>query len=161
MTWHLSYPKNATQDSLIEWAEKQIEQGVPRQVICDFLLNSVSHAYSVDEMEISLKSESQLLQVMVERNLKGRELEKAGNTEDAIKLYEANVLDWFSGNFPYERLKVIYSKQKKLDEAIRVCKAFVRVADFLLEGGSKRGDLIPKRNKFIQWIKELEQKKHV
>jgi tetratricopeptide (TPR) repeat protein len=158
MTWHLSYPKNATQDSLIEWAEKQIEQGVPRQVISLYFLECVSQTMSVTEMKILLNSESRLSDVMLERNFKGRNLEKAGNVEEAIKLYEANVNDWFSGNFPYDRLKVIYSKQKKYWEAIRVCKAFVRVADYLSEKRSERSDLSPKRNKFIQWIKELEQK---
>ena len=38
----------------------------------------------------------------VERNLRGKKLEKTGRTDEAIQLYEANIADNFDGNFPYD-----------------------------------------------------------
>lgn len=63
--------------------------------------------------------------IMVNRNLDGIDLENAGNVADAVKLYEANVRDGFDGSHPYERLRVIYSREKRFEDAIRVCEAFI------------------------------------
>jgi len=160
MAWTLSVPNSRTKKTLLEWAHEQMKHGVPRQVICDHLLAKDSSLMSLEELEAASKAESELFGVMVERNLKGKSLESAGKLDKAIELYEANVVDWFSGNHPYDRLRIIYTKRKQYAEAIRVCRAFVTVADTLLEQGSKRGDLAPKREKFIQWIEKLEQEIH-
>ncbi len=58
--------------------------------------------------------------IIVERNLKGKELEKQGDIEGAIRLYEQNVADKADVPFPYNRLVIIYRKQKRLDDEIRV-----------------------------------------
>jgi len=156
MTWSLSLPDKKNETSLLIWADALIKQGVPRQIICNFLL----HDKDLISLENRLNVESQLSKVMLDRNINSRNFERAGLVDSAIKLYELNVIDWFGGNFPYERLKIIYSKQKQYDECIRVCKAFVNVVDYYLSDGSLRGDLIPKRNKFIKWISELEEMKY-
>jgi exodeoxyribonuclease-3 len=52
---------------------------------------------------------------------------------------------------------VTFTKRKQFAEAIRVCKTFVKVADMLIEEGSGRGDLKPKRDKFTSWIEKLEK----
>jgi len=160
MAWMLSIQNTRTKKAMLEWAYEQMKQGVPRQVICDHLLAKDSFSLSLEELEAASKTESELSGVMVERNLEGKSLESAGKLDKAIELYEANVADWFSGNHPYDRLRVIYTKRKQYAEAIRVCRAFVVVADTLLEQGSKRGDLTPKREKFIQWIAKLEKEIH-
>lgn len=49
--------------------------------------------------------------IMVNRNLKGIKLEKKGNIEDAVKLYEQNVADEFDGTHPYNRLAIMYRKK--------------------------------------------------
>jgi len=59
---------------------------------------------------------------MVNRNLKGIELEKKGNIEDAIKLYEKNVTDEFDGTHPYKRLAIIYRKKGQIEDEIRILK---------------------------------------
>lgn len=160
MAWMLSLPNNKTKKSLLEWAHEQMKRGVPRQVICDYLLAKRPLSMSLEELQAASETESELSGVMLERNLKGKSLESAGKLDQAIELYEANVTDWFSGNHPYDRLRAIYIKQKQYAEAIRVCRAFVTVADTLLEQGSNRSDLAPKREKFIQWIAKLEQEIH-
>jgi len=50
-------------------------------------------------------------EIMFQRNKKGIELEKAGNIDEAIKYYEANVRDKFDGNHPYDNLAYIYRER--------------------------------------------------
>jgi len=104
-----------------------------------------------------MKVASCLLDVMVDRNLNGKTLEAAGEVDKAIALYEENVSDLFSGDHPYDRLRVIYTKRKQFAEAIRVCRTFVKIADMLIEEGSGRSDLKPKRDKFTSWIEKLKK----
>lgn len=58
----------------------------------------------------------------VDRNLKGIELERAGDIDGAILLYEANLADGFDGDHPYDRLRVIYTRRKDLPRALVVCE---------------------------------------
>src|ERR1700722_8392335 len=62
----------------------------------------------------------------VDRNLKGIELEKKGHTAPAVRLYEANIADQFDGSHPYERLRILYARQHRWADAIRVCEAYIR-----------------------------------
>jgi tetratricopeptide (TPR) repeat protein len=156
MNWMLALPKTINIKTLEDWSKDLRKQSVPRQVICDFLLAESD----IQNVEYFLKTEYKISDVMVARNLRGKQLEKTGNIEQAIKLYEANVADEFSGNYPYNRLRVIYTNQKSYDHAIRICKAFVYVANSLLNTGTSRGDLLPKRDRFIKYIDRLEQEKN-
>jgi len=97
--------------------------------------------------------------IMYQRNERGINVEKVGDVEQAIDLYEQNVTDWFDGNHPYDRLRIIYTKRKQYDDAIRVCQTFVDMADALLELGSPRSDLPPKREKFVEWVQKLQKRK--
>ena len=63
----------------------------------------------------------------VERNLKGKELEKAGKTDDAINLYEQNVRERAIGTHSYDRLAIIYRKRKRFAEEIRVLEVAISV----------------------------------
>jgi tetratricopeptide (TPR) repeat protein len=67
--------------------------------------------------------------IFVSRNLKGKEYEKAGNIDKAKELYEANVLDRFHGSHPYERLRIIYVREARYADAIRVCEAYMETFD--------------------------------
>jgi len=104
-----------------------------------------------------MKAASHLLDVTVDRNLNGKTLETQGKIDKAIALYEENVSDLFEGDFPYDRLRIIYTKRNQFAEAIRVCRAFVEITDMLRKEGSRRSDLKPKRDKFISWIEGLEK----
>jgi hypothetical protein len=65
--------------------------------------------------------------LMVDRNLLGKELEKANDISTAIALYEANVRDGFDGNGPYDRLAIIYRREGRLDDEIRVLRRGIEV----------------------------------
>lgn len=80
------------------------------------------------EGEEAAKTEHQLSSIMVDRNLIGRELEKAGRVDEAIALYEANVDDLFAGSAPYDGLACIYRKQKRYSDEVRVLEQALKVA---------------------------------
>jgi len=158
MTWVLSDPDKRTEKDLFQWANDQIVHGVPRQVIWNYLLDWENRKLSYEEKEASMKLASHLLDVMVDRNVNGKTLETQGEVDKAIALYEENVSDLFDGDYPYDRLRVIYTKRNQLAEAIRVCRAYIEIDDMLLKYGSRRSALNPKRDKFISWIDKLEKK---
>jgi hypothetical protein len=60
---------------------------------------------------------------MVDRNLKGMALEKAGHEAAAAELYEENVSDHFDGSHPYVRLMIIYARSQQNEDAKRVANA--------------------------------------
>lgn len=154
----LTEPAKMTERDLLQWSNDQIAHGVPRQTIWNYLLNWENRKLSFEEKEASMKIASQLLDVMVNRNLNGKTLETQGEVDKAIALYEENVLDLFDGDYPYDHLRVIYTKRNQFAKAIRVCKTFIQIADKLLKEGSQRSDLKPKRDKFISWSNKLERK---
>jgi len=82
----------------------------------------------------------------LERNLKGIELEKAGKVDEAIRLYEQNIEENFIGNYPYDRLAIIYRKRESLDEEIRVLEKAVWVFENIVS--KIRSDRIPKLERF-------------
>lgn len=61
--------------------------------------------------------------VLTERNVHGVALEKQGQLDAAMALYEANVDDMFCGSHPYERLMFVYSQKGALEDAQRVARA--------------------------------------
>ena len=158
MTWVLTEPAKMTEKDLRQWSNDQIAHGVPRQTIWNYLLNWENRKLSYEEKEASMKVASYLLDVMVDRNLNGKTLETQGEVDKAIALYEENISDLFDGSHPYERLRVIYTKRNQLADAIRICRAYIEIADMLLKESSRRSDLNPKRDKFISWIDKLEKK---
>jgi tetratricopeptide (TPR) repeat protein len=91
--------------------------------------------------------------LMVDRNLLGQELERSGDLPTAIALYEANARDGFDGNFPYDRLAVIYRKQGKLDDEIRILRRAIEV--FSAYRGP-RTDIQPKLATFERRLERAE-----
>ena len=89
----------------------------------------------------------------VERNLRGRELEKQGDITRAIELYELNIASDFEGDFPYDRLRVIYSKQKRYDDVIRVLERAIDV--FGNKVFPNRPDRLPKLERFRLQLEQL------
>ena len=71
---------------------------------------------------------SLLIANCVERNNKGTELEKAGKISEAIALYEENIKP---GCYPalhsFDRLLVIYRRNKDYKNELRVCKRAISV----------------------------------
>lgn len=52
----------------------------------------------------------------------GINAENENRIDDAIIAYELAIKDEFMGQHPYERLRIIYRKQNKYGDAIRVCQ---------------------------------------
>ncbi|MFC7062746.1 tetratricopeptide repeat protein [Halobacillus seohaensis] len=94
---------------------------------------------------------------IVDRNLKGRELEKEGYVDNAIEFYEKNVEERCEGNHPYDRLAIIYRRRKQYDEEIRVLKRAIDVFQSL-ESSSPRQDVSPKLQKFQERLEKAKEK---
>jgi len=108
---------------------------------------------------------SRIEQTIVDRNLQGAQLEKEGRLDDAIRLYEANIADCVDTPHPYHRLRVIYSKRKQFEEAIRVCEAYVSASKqlrdaILVEYGDKNlATQLGNPLRFPEWIEKLQAKR--
>ncbi|MBB6449477.1 tetratricopeptide (TPR) repeat protein [Geomicrobium halophilum] len=92
----------------------------------------------------------------VDRNLDGKKLEKEGYIDNAIEFYEANVLEKFEGNFPYDRLAIIYRKRKQYQEEVRVLKQAISLFE-KLESNTHRSDVSPKLMKFKERLNRAEE----
>lgn len=90
--------------------------------------------------------------IFLDRNLKGRTLEKEGKIDEAIKLYEKNIKEEFEGNFPYDSLTFIYRKMGLIYEEIRVFENVVYKG---------RADRLPKLERFKQWLEEANKRKSI
>lgn len=89
----------------------------------------------------------------VERNLKGSELEKQGLVDNAIELYQANVADGFDGNFPYDRLAILFRRRKQFDREVLVLERAIEVFE-ALQASTRRGDVSPKLESFRARLKK-------
>jgi tetratricopeptide (TPR) repeat protein len=67
------------------------------------------------------------LEAQTRRNLDGMELEQAGQFAEALALYEQNVAEGFSGDWPYSRLVSMYERRGAYDEAERVLRRAIEV----------------------------------
>ncbi len=67
------------------------------------------------------------LQEQTRRNLDGMDLERSGQLERAVALYEQNVAEGFEGDWPYGRLVAYYERAGQLDEAERVLERAIEV----------------------------------
>jgi tetratricopeptide (TPR) repeat protein len=82
----------------------------------------------------------------LDRNLKGIEFEKLGKVAEAIELYEKNIEDNFEGNHPYDRLAIIYRKNKDIINEIRVLEKAIYVFEDIVY--IQRSDRLPKLGRF-------------
>jgi len=93
---------------------------------------------------------------MFENNINGMKLEKNGNTEKAIELYEKNVKNRFEGSFPYKRLAIIYTKMKRYEDAKKVLEIAVDI--FEKDVCYQRGDRLPKLSFFRGRLEKINKK---
>jgi len=100
---------------------------------------------------------SKLENNLLNRNLKGRELEKEFKIDEAIELYEKNIKEEFDGNYPYERLAIIYSKKGLLEDEIRVLEKAVWVFENIVYKG--RSDRLPKLDRFKKRLEKANKKR--
>lgn len=114
---------------------------------------------SSPEITIKPRIREKVFSRMVDNNLRGKRFEQSGRIEEAKKLYEKNISLNFEGNFPYDRLAVIYRKEKDYDNEIRVLNHAINVFS-ALQSTSPRVDVAPKLKKFKERLaKATELKK--
>ena len=169
MTYSLQVPPRSNSrrpgaylEHLLQWADERARAGIPRQAICDALLRApdvslesfLEMTFSekdqcLDEKGARIKAAKAVSQVMVNRDLNGRSLERDGNIEGAIRLYESNISDRCSASTSYERLRAIYGERLDFANAIRVCYAYLLAAKNGADAEQFQGyldDLLAARN---------------
>lgn len=128
--------KHVSEPELRRWAENQIKKGIPRQKVCTDVMAKFDHARPdpknlgnmqkvTEHNQACLSVERAIIQTMIDRNAKASQLEKSGKIEQAISLFEESVRDQFAGTVPYDRLRIMYTKQKRYEDAILVCQAYI------------------------------------
>jgi hypothetical protein len=93
-----------------------------------------------------------LIQSIIKRNEQARQLEREGQVDEAIRLYEMSVTDLFWGSFPYDRLRILYTRLKRYDDAIRVLKVYIK--NPYLSKPNRRS--LPT---YREWVKKIQAKK--
>ncbi len=89
-----------------------------------------------------------------ERNLRGIELEKAGQVDLAIRLYEENVKENFEGSHPYDRLAIIYRRRNLIDDEIRVLEKAISVFANIVH--KERSDRLSKLERFKERLEKVK-----
>lgn len=62
-----------------------------------------------------------------EKNEIAREAEREGDLNKAVKLYEQNIRENYADEFAFERLMIIYRKQKEYENELRVIERGIEV----------------------------------
>lgn len=94
--------------------------------------------------------------LIVDRNIRGQKLEKNGQIEEAIDLYEKNAEIFTTTSHPYHRLRIIYTRQKKFHKAIEACEKAIKA--YKIYGQVTDHDLSDVIAEFEAWIEKLEKK---
>jgi hypothetical protein len=110
-------------ESLKDWIARQKAEGIPLGRIEASLWESASEKNWLAGPLIA--AAGYILDIFITRSASGAAAERGGKLPEAIELYEANVKDEFIGSHPYERLFRIYFQGGRLDDAERVCRAFL------------------------------------
>ncbi|MCI0399630.1 MAG: hypothetical protein L0332_22280 [Chloroflexi bacterium] len=145
--------KSTAEFLLVRWVDAQVAQGIPRQIIYDRLFHENRAALSLEEKHACSAVADTVLGIMVDRNLQGEELEKDGRVGEAMTLYEENVADQTTAPFPYDRLRVLYTRRGDYHEAIRICQTYLAVLDI-----SDRFNANERRTTWQSHLDELHQK---
>ena len=82
---------------------------------------SVTEFESIDSIFKERKRQNLLLKKCARINTRGKELEKAGLVNQAIRLYEKNIgYDCYPATFSFDRLMILYHKAKDYENEKRV-----------------------------------------
>ena len=88
----------------------------------------------------------------------GKELEANGNTAEAIDFYEHAIARSTTDAFPYQRLIILYNRQKDYRKELRVLKKGIAV--FTAQLKEKQAQVFgnkPKRKSLLQLSKKMAQ----
>lgn len=114
-----------TKINVSEWVKGQMASGIPLMDLWRQLMEESAKINDLQLLQEYMNASSKIEDILVSRNLEGKQYEQDGDDNNAIKLYEENIKDRFDGSHPYERLKVIYTKQKRYKDVIRICKSYI------------------------------------
>lgn len=113
-------------------------------LIRELHLNHKEYALLPTEIVIQAKKEYNLykkdeseLNKCSELNIKGIELEKSGDIDKAIEVYEENIKSGYPAAYSYERLMILYHKQKDYENEKRIIRAAITVFS---KENEKRGE---------------------
>lgn len=85
----------------------------------------------------------------------GTQFEKNNNIREAINAYEKSAYYAFEGNYVYERLYILYRKNKEYDKAINILNFAVFVFDKLIN--KERTDRLKKLYNFKEKLKKITE----
>lgn len=102
--------------------------GMPLQTKQTALLALTREMNGIKERSLILETADFIEDIMNGRNYEGEALERVRQLDKAMALYEANVTDHFNGFYPYERLRIFYSSEGRYADALRVCQAYLALA---------------------------------
>ena len=85
------------------------------------------------EIESRLREADRIGHMLGQRYVHAYKAEKHGRITEAISLYEQNVADGDLSTMSYERLRQIYLKMDRRRDVKRVCEAYLRALDELVE----------------------------
>lgn len=97
------------------------------------------------------KEEEKIFSEAVRNNNEGRELERQGKIDEAIKCYEASIATGKLTIVPHERLRIVYRKRKDKENEIMVLKRAVAMFEEQL-------NKMPQNQKIIDDWKAMMQK---
>lgn len=94
----------------------------------------------VEAMKVQAEKQKQFDLENTDMCYQGMQAQKEGNIEQAISIYEKLLDRNFDGTHPYKELCIIYDKQKRYEDEIRVIKQLKKVTpkDRYKEGNKYR-----------------------
>ncbi len=90
-----------------------------------------------------------------EKNALGKIFEKDGEIEKACACYEGCIRNKFEGNYPYDRLAILYRKLKRSEDELRVLNKAIKVFEKIANNGRVDGE--QKLDKFKSRLKKLSK----
>ena len=117
--------------------------------------------YYFEQVRSAYAGESEkLARPLRETMYRAMEEEKAGSINNAVQLFEELSDNAFPPSTPYERLRIIYTKQGFYSEAIRICKRYIQVLNMIKEfwAGYPNIRSIPKYEAHIKQLSAKLQK---
>lgn len=114
---------------------------------------TTSTIIELDRRLLNRKEEDKLLAKCARQNNKGTTYEKEGMIDKAIKVYENNISgDCYPACHSFDRLMVLYRKQKDYENEVRVIRRAIEVLC------PRYPDLLPKYEQRLQKATELLDK---
>ena len=86
-------------------------------------------ASEIEDLEYKLREKNkkeELLTTTATRNNEGRTAEMRGDLATSIRLYEENIATGYLATFSYERLMVLYKRNKQTNDEIRVVEKAIK-----------------------------------